>query len=203
MEFFNLRDDIEQTRHRLSHWSQGGVPVFVTFRLSDSLPKAIFDAWIEERKAFITASPLPWNEETEGDFHSRFSVRIDEQLDAAHGCCALRDPRVAGIVAGRLRHFDGRRYDIVKFVVMPNHVHVLFTLAEGRILPDTLKAWKGVSSRLVHREGLSDLNPFWQPDYFDRLIRSPEHLDRTVAYIGENPAKAGLTSGYLYWEDQA
>lgn len=200
MEFFNPRNDIELSRHRLSHWSQGRVPVFVTFRLSDSLPKEVYEAWLEERKAFILANPLPWDDEIETAFHSQFSVRIDEQLDAAHGCCALRDPRVAEIVAERLQHFDGTGYQLLNFVVMPNHVHVLFTLAEGRTLPETLKAWKGVSSRLIHREGLCDLNPFWQPDYFDRLIRGPEHLEKTYRYIQTNPAMAGLTSGFVYWE---
>jgi len=200
MEFFNPRNDIELTRHRLSHWRQGDVPVFVTFRLSDSLPKEVYEAWLEERKAFILANPLPWDDETETAFHSQFSARIDEQLDAAHGCRALRDPRVAEIVAERLHHFDRTGYQLLNFVVMPNHVHVLFTLEEGRTLPETLKAWKGVSSRLIHREGLCDLNPFWQPDYFDRLIRGPEHLEKTYRYIQTNPAMARLTSGFVYWE---
>ena len=51
-----------------------------------------------------------------------------------------------------------------------------------------------------HKEGLSDLNPFWQPDYFDRLIRSPEHFEAVRSYIRENPMKAGLKSGFVRWE---
>ena len=105
----------------------------------------------------------------------------------------MRDPRLAQIVADRLHHFDGQRYDLGSYVIMPNHVHVLFTLRDGESLPDTLQGWKGVSSRLIHKTGLSDLDPFWQPDYFDRLIRSPEHFSTVKAYIRENPAKAGLT----------
>ncbi len=102
-----------------------------------------------------------------------------------------------------MRKFHNDRYRLLNFVIMPNHVHVLFIPSGGETLPETLKGWKGVSSRLVHREGLSELNPFWQPDYFDRLIRGPEHLDRTFEYIRENPAKARLCSGHRYWEDQA
>lgn len=67
---------------------------------------------------------------------------------------------------------------------MPNHVHVLFTLRDGESLPDTLQGWKGVSSRpsrLIHKTGLSTLNPFWQPDDADRLIRSPEHFSTVKA----------------------
>jgi hypothetical protein len=75
---------------------------------------------------------------------------------------------------------------------MPNHVHVLFTLRDGESLRDTLQGWKGVSSRLIHKSGRCDLNPFWQPDYFDRLIRSLEHFSTMKAYIREYPAKANL-----------
>jgi REP element-mobilizing transposase RayT len=102
----------------------------------------------------------------------------------------LCDPRLAQIVADRLHHFDGQRYDLWSYVIMPNHLHVLFTLRDGESLPDTLQGWKGVSSRFIHKTGLSALNPFWQPDYFDRLIRSPEHFSTVKAYIRENPAKA-------------
>lgn len=85
---------------------------------------------------------------------------------------------------------------------MPNHVHVLFTLRDGESLPDTLQGWKGVSSRLIHKTGLNALNPFWQPDYFDRLIRSIEHFNTVKAYIRENPAKAGLKAGFVLWDFQ-
>jgi putative transposase len=67
-------------------------------------------------------------------------------------------------------------------------------------LPTILQGWKGVSSRLIHKNRLSDLNPFWQPEYFDRLIRSAEHLDTVKSYIRDNPAKAGLRSGFILWE---
>jgi putative transposase len=67
-------------------------------------------------------------------------------------------------------------------------------------LPDTLQGWKGVSSRLIRKTGLSTLNPFWRPDYFDRLIRSPEHFRTVQGYIRENPAKSGLKTGFVVWE---
>lgn len=200
MQFFNPRGEIEKTVHKLPHWKQGEVPVFVTFRLADSLPREIVDRWFSEREAFLAANPLPWDEATETCYHGRFSDTLDEHLDAAHGCCALRDASVAHIIRDRLHHFDGQRYDLWSYVIMPNHVHVLFTLNDGESLPETLKAWKGVSSRMIHKEGLSDLNPFWQPDYFDRLIRSPDHFDTVKAYIRDNPAKAGLRAGFVCWE---
>ena len=112
----------------------------------------------------------------------------------------MRGPCLAQIVADRLHHFDGQRYDLWSDAITPNHVHVLFTLRDSESLPDTLQGWKGVSSRLIHKSGLCDLNPFWQPDYFDRLIRSPEHFNTVKAYIRENPAKAGLKTAFVLWE---
>lgn len=60
--------------------------------------------------------------------------------DAARPYRALRDPRLTQIVADRLHHFDGQRYDLGSYAIMPNHVHVLFTLRDGESLPDTLQA---------------------------------------------------------------
>ena len=67
-------------------------------------------------------------------------------------------------------------------------------------LPNTLQGWKGVSSRLIRKTGLSALNPFWQPDSFDRLIHSPERFSTVEAYIREKPAKAALKTGFVLWE---
>lgn len=84
---------------------------------------------------------------------------------------------------------------------MPNHVHVLASLHAPHALSETVKSWKGISSRLIHKAQLSDLEPFWQPDYYDRLIRSWEHFNYVQSYIRQNPKDAALKVGsYLYWE---
>jgi len=173
MDFFNERAEIEKTIHKLPHWQQGRVPVFVTFRLADSLPHEVLAPLVAARNRFFAQHPKPWDEATENEFHRLFSVKLDEYLDAGHGCCALRNPAAAHIVAARLHHFDTHHYDLHSYVIMPNHVHVLFSPHDTTALPELVKAWKGISSRLIHQARLSDLNPFWQPDYFDRLIRSP------------------------------
>jgi putative transposase len=59
---------------------------------------------------------------------------------------------------------------------------------------------KGISSRFIHKTGLSALNPFWQPDYFDCLIRSPEYFSTMKAYIRKNPVKARLDKGFVLWK---
>jgi hypothetical protein len=96
-------------------------PHFVTFRLADSLPRELLDDWLRassslklrrtSRDAFLAANPPPWDDITEACYHGQFSDKLDEHLDAAHGSCALREPHLAPIVADRLHHFDGQRYD--------------------------------------------------------------------------------------------
>lgn len=200
MDFFNERAEIEKTMHKLPHWQQGRVPVFVTFRLTDSLPHEVVAPLIAARDRFLVHYPKPWDDATEDEFHRLFSVKLDAYLDAGHGSCVLRDPAAVRIVAERLHHFDAQRYDLHSYVIMPNHVHVLFSPHDAKTLPDLIKSWKGVSSRLIRAARLSDLNPLWQPDYFDRLIRSPQHLAKVQRYIEDNPVKATLSLGdYLIW----
>ncbi len=200
MKFFNPQADTKTTRHKLPHWQQGEVAIFVTFRLADSLPKKLLDSWLAALDAFLTSHPKPWDNATEAIFHSQFSDKLDEYLDAGHGCCALRDSEVSEIVADRFHQLDDQRYHLWNYVIMPNHVHVLFTPENHAALPAIIGGWKRVSSRLIHKTGLSTLNPFWQPEYFDRLVRSPEHFEMIRSYVRENPAKAGLKSGFILWE---
>ncbi|MDB6138940.1 MAG: type site-specific deoxyribonuclease, HsdR family [Verrucomicrobiaceae bacterium] len=115
--------------------------------------------------------------------------------------CVERSSRVPICHGPFFHYFDEQRYHLWGYVIMPNHAHVLFSLNEGESLPDTLQGWKGVSSRMVHKAGFSELNPFWQREYFDRLIRSAEHFEKVMTYIRDNPLKARLPLGsYQLWE---
>ncbi len=85
--------------------------LFDTFRFADSLPRELLDDWLRassslklrrtSRDAFLTANPPPWDELTEACYHGPFSDKLDEHLAAAHGSCALRDPRLAFVQSAR------------------------------------------------------------------------------------------------------
>lgn len=105
-------------RGRIPHLDGEEFTQFVTFRLCDSLPSEALDAWRSEH--------------TEED---KFRKRIEEYLDAGHGECWLRDPRVAQIVEEALFFHHGRKYDLRAWVIMPNHGHVMLTLRKGIHLP--------------------------------------------------------------------
>lgn len=85
---------------------------------------------------------------------------------------------------------------------MPNHAHVLFNAGKDQSLSAIVQSWKGFTARKINQmEGTS--GPVWQSDYFDRLIRSREHLARVVCYMADNPREAGLAEGeFIFWRNK-
>jgi type I restriction enzyme R subunit len=197
--FFNPDEETDKHRRNLPHWQQGEAWMFVTWRLGDSLPKAKLDQWKEERVIWLSHHPEPWDEKTETEYHARFSSQIDEWLDQGSGSCVLKDPANAGIVADALRHFDGERYEIVSFVVMPNHVHVLFRPLGSHRIGDIVKTWKGFTAREINKR-IGKSGPLWQEEYWDRLIRNERHFFKVAEYVRENPVKAKLREGQFILE---
>lgn len=189
--FFNPLAGIDITQNHLPHWQQGEAWVFLTWRLTDSLPKALLDAWKLERDIWLARHPEPWDEEKEDEYHARFSEQLDAWLDQGSGSCVLRNPPNAQTVADALLHFDGDRYKLASFVVMPNHVHVLFQPKDRHTLPAIVKSWKGFTAREINMR-LGKTGALWQEDYWDRLMRNEQHFFKVMEYIRENPVKAKL-----------
>jgi putative transposase len=202
LRFFNPFAETEITANRLPHWQQEGVLYFITFRLADAVPKHLLDQWSVERNAWLVDHPKPWSAETEAEYHRRFSGAMERFLDAGHGSCALRDPACGVRMEETLRHFDGDRFAHIAWVIMPNHVHVLFVLKDGQALEKVVQNWKRRSAREINL-ALARSGTFWQKDYFDRLVRDQDHFANCVRYIRRNPAKAKLREGeYTLYESE-
>ncbi len=103
----------------------------------------------------------------------------------------MRDPRIAEIVANALAHFDEKRYLLYAWVVMPNHAHLVLSLAAGERIDRVMQSIKGFSSHTVNRL-LGRAGSLWLSDYFDRSIRGAEQLARCIRYVERNPLKAGM-----------
>ena len=148
----------------------------ITFRLADSLP--------HER--------LDQIEKDAGRENNREKRRqIESFLDQGYGSCALREPQIGSMMEDALLCFDGQRYRLIEWVVMPNHVHLLVELFSEWLLPEVLRSWKSFTSHEANRI-LGRSGQFWQEDYFDRFIRDLKHLENAKQYIRENPVTAGL-----------
>ena len=188
---FNPHQDIDRSRRNLPHWQQKGACYFITFRLGDSLPQTLLDQWKRELDIWMQQHPKPWSAKTAVEYHECFTERREQWLDAGHGECLLRVPEVRGLVQTSVLKFEGVRYDVDAFVIMPNHVHLIWQLRPGFDLSKELKGLKGGSARACNlalgREGT-----FWMDESYDRLVRDWEELTAIRNYIINNPAKAGL-----------
>lgn len=183
----------------LPHWQQPGGCYFVTFRLADSLPAGVLGQWREERTIWHRLNPPPWTARQHAEYEKRFIERESEWLDAGHGSCHLRDARLRALVQRSVLKFDGTRYHVDAFVIMPNHVHLLWQLAEECELPKELKGLKGATARACNVE-LGCAGAFWMEESYDRIVRNTAELASFRNYIAENPAKAKLRDGEFHLE---
>lgn len=55
---YNNRLETRIYRRNLPHWRQIGCTYFVTFRLGDSIPAPILQAWEEERRIWLAAHDI-------------------------------------------------------------------------------------------------------------------------------------------------
>jgi len=183
-----------RTRGFLPHWETDNAIYFVTFRLADSLPRELVLQFYQERQAIEKAKQIGTG--TTADIARLNKLRAILQkaercLDSGLGKCHMRDPGIARIVADAIRHFEGERFCLVAWCVMPNHVHVVFSPSGEHQLKDILHSWKSFSAQAANRL-LGRTGAFWQREYFDHLVRNEASLHKIKRYVQENPRKAGL-----------
>jgi len=105
--------------------------------------------------------------------------------------------------AVQLRH----PFEIVAAVVMPEHLHAIWTLPDGD--DDFPMRWAQIKGRfsraLVADEHLSGSRArqgergIWQRRYWEHLIRDANDLERHVDYIHYNPVKHAYVSRPIDW----
>jgi len=185
-------------RGYLPHLKHEGASYFVTFRLADSLPREVLDQLeIEVSALRFPTSFSPAEIDAEKNRERR--RRIEVFLDQGSGSCCLRIPEIGRLVADALRHFDGERYALEAWVVMPNHVHVLLQPAAVRTLGEIVKSWKQFTSTRAKRLLALPPGRFWQPETYDHWVRDDADRVRIVRYIHNNPVKADLCAVAEDW----
>ena len=207
--FFDPDARFSVTYGDLPHWEQPGATYFITFRTADSMPRTVVERWRRERDDWLTrqsgiAADLPWHkklkmleDERQHQFNRLFRHKFEQQLDRGMGECPFVDAELARIIADSLTHFDGERYHLGDFIVMPNHVHVLVCLfPEFRLLKQCY-SWKHYMATEVNKIRGGD-GPLWQTESFDHLVREPGQFRKFQRYVGENPVKAGLSDGEFF-----
>jgi len=189
----------KRTSSYLPHWRLPGATYAVTFRLNDSIPQAALDNY--HQRGEILAKRLEELTRTGGsrdilgpimklreEISALHETGLEVILNEAHGPCWLRNPEVAELVFRALKHFDGNRYDLLAWSVMPNHVHAILRPKAGEELEKILHSWKSFTAKKAN-ELLGLAGEFWQAEYYDHIVRDGDDLKNQIRYVLENPRK--------------
>ncbi len=180
-------------RH-LPHWRQDGATYFVTFRLADSLPQSKLHELAELQRDWHRRNPPPQEAAALDQLSRLVTERTERWLDQGLGSCVLKHTATNRFVSETMHHFNGQRYELGAYVIMPNHVHTIVrpTICHEYPLEKLLKTWKQFSATNINLK-TGRTGSLWQDESSDRIIRDAEHLDRCLQYIGRNPRMAGLS----------
>jgi REP element-mobilizing transposase RayT len=127
-------------------------------------------------------------------------LQIDDKPHFVTFCTDCRwilPPRARSLVLESCLHDNGRAFDLKVAVVMPDHVHLIFT---PWIDYDAMEVWSlarimdGIKGASAHRVNKASgrKGRVWQAESFDHVLRSSENLDAKIQYLLENPMRAGL-----------
>ena len=167
-------------RRRLPHYHPDGAHLFLTWRLWGSLPA----------KPDSTLYATPGH---------AFAAQDRVLGRRASGPLWLKDPQIADLVSNTILVGDCERhfYDLVAWVVMPNHVHLLILPVVAT--PALMRWLKGSTARAANQILGRSGQPFWQDESYDHYLRNPSQLSRAIAYIEQNPVSAGLVCSAEHW----
>lgn len=186
---------------KLPHWEKDGATYAVTYRLNDSLPQHVLLRIERERgeirRNFAARELPPTAVELERLAWLESEV-VQEKLDAGYGECLLRDDRAAKIMTDEWRAGDGVSYDLAAWVVMPNHVHVVFRPCSGVALPKVMQGWKGRAARRINLL-FGRTGPLWGSESYDHIIRNRGEFEHAAGYVMQNPVKAGFAQWPWVW----
>jgi putative transposase len=167
----------------LPHWQPEGRDLFLTWRLSGTLPAKVMAA--------LRASKTK-------EMGKRFR-EYDQELDrGSSGPLWLKDPQLASVVVKEIESVAERGLcHLHAWVVMPNHVHLMI---EPRAPTAKItQALKGSTARqanlLLGRTG----KYFWQDESFDHWIRDETEFAKVKKYVERNPVAAGLVAEPAEW----
>ncbi|MDP1586295.1 MAG: transposase [Prosthecobacter sp.] len=201
-QFFNPAAKVTISHCHLPHWDQANATYFITWRTADSIPREI---WLLAHD--INPAAKDWrfdlemlDQEARDDFR-QFARALEKELDACHGDCPLKTPHLATIVADSLHHFDGTRYTLGDYVIMPNHVHLLVGGLQRQAMLKQVESWKKWTAIQIN-ESLNRRGRFWQDESFDHLVRNESFFfGKFRAYIAKNPVTARLKPHeFILWQ---
>jgi putative transposase len=166
-------------RGYLPHFDAHTLLQHIIFRTHSALPKTVLD------QASMLSANLG-------------RAMMDRALDASSDGRIFSEPEFAEIMEEAVRFFDGQRYDLQAWCVMPNHVHVVLVVYPDVLLSKVVQSWKQAAALKINRI-LDKTGPVFALDYFDRFVRDLPQAQRLMHYVEANPVKAGLCANAEDW----
>ncbi len=193
-------------RRRLPHWEVDGAWYFVTSRLHGSIPRVVFEKWraeADEQRHRLIARFGQLSRPNENAIKNELLRKAERYLDSQIHVRHLERPAAAEAFIENLERGTWQLYRLGPWVIMPNHIHVIFTpkadeQGQPVRLSRVLQHIKGASAVEINR-ALNRSGALWQHEYFDRIIRSMTDFRRKALYTEYNPVKAGLCHAPEEW----
>jgi REP element-mobilizing transposase RayT len=190
-DFFNPENETMVYEGHLPHWQQENVWYFVTFRLADSIPDDVVKKIRYERELWLKQhSNKTLTKQDKIEYYRLFSEKIETLLAKNMGSCILRKQQLTKIVADALKYFDGDRYNLDAWVIMPNHVHVLVQPLTHS-LEQITHSWKSFTAHKINKIARRS-GQLWQHESYDHIVRNERSFYMLRQYIYDNPKKAGI-----------
>ena len=186
LQFVDQHQHISITGAKLPHWHQNNKIQFITFRLADSLPQEKLAELTAFKEQWLAAHPQPWDQKTKDEYDYTIRRKIDRWLDQGFGECILQREDIRQIVANTLLLYHGRRYNLYRFVIMPNHVHLLLSPIGKEVSTRFIGSVKQYTANAIN-QALGRKGQVWQRNFFDRLVRDGNNFEAYVYYINQNP----------------
>ncbi|MBI1782029.1 MAG: transposase [Sphingobacteriales bacterium] len=192
-------------RKKLPHYQPPEALFFITYRLAGSIPVEVIrklqdDYQRLELELFASSAEGDKLQTAIADIREGYFIETDNFLDRnLNEPYWLKEEPVAKIVADSLHFLERNKIKLYCYCIMPNHVHVLFSLKNAdddlfRIMQRHKSYTAGVSNRILKHSG-----QFWERESYDHVVRDGE-FERIVNYILNNPVKAGFVNNWLKWK---
>jgi REP element-mobilizing transposase RayT len=199
-------EEFRKTHKRLFHYNTYNELVFLTWRLAFTLPGSFLQEIENKKRDFQNKLGQLYHKSQNSD-HAQQQEELftfyDEQLDRYEApSISLTQSQYAKVLMDIFHFHEGKKYSIICYCIMSNHVHLLLQPLEKlpgeffqlREIMHSLRSYSATKlNQLSHRKGT-----LWAYDFFDHSMRDEQNTIDTIKYILENPVKAGLVK---QWED--
>ena len=178
---------------RVDHWDLANCVYHVCFRLADSIPQDVLNAWRSEREALLArrqGEGLPIDPEEFEHALWVLSDRAAEFLDSGYGACLLAKKGAGDLVRETILHDHGSKYIVHALGIMPNHVHVLVQPLTDSSLMKIVDQWKRITAHRVNKL-LGRSGQVWREDHYNRIVRDREEYRNQLNYVSGNDMVMG------------